>query len=291
MEFLKKETLIAELREIFEEGGVAVKCPISKNEYVMDELRGFELKSLKTTNLKRFVTKLIELVISKIKTEDDKEKIMNENSYLDYFALLKGLLESSFETGTVDKVTCSSCGTELKNVEVKYSDFKNIKKEWDKDVSFKDWTITYELELKGKKHKKIILRIYLGIPTIKDFYEFVYSQLKDIDENALTNTISPLISIIDDSIKFFTKKIEAEFIDEDGAPVDTLIFNYPGDFDEVLSAIPVKIKEKIENKIVSELENYVPVFVNKEIRCPECKEQIELVIEPQTELLKRIFKL
>jgi DNA-directed RNA polymerase subunit RPC12/RpoP len=291
MEFLKKESLIAELREIFEEGGAVVKCPISKNEYKIDELRGFELKKLKTANLKRFVTKLIELVISKVKSEDDKEKIMNDNSYLDYFVLLKGLLESSFETGTVDKVTCSTCGAELKDIEVKYSDFKNTKKEWDKDVSFKDWSIPYEIELNGKKHKKIILRIYLGIPTIKDFYTFVYSQLKDIDENALTNTLSPLISVIDDNIKFFTKKIEVEFIGENGAPEDTLTFTHPSDFDEIISTIPVKIKEKIENKIVSELEDYVPVFVNKEVKCPECNEQIELIIEPQTELLKRIFKL
>ena len=294
MEFIKEEQLLTELREIFEEETYKVKCPVSLNEYELDEIRGYELKQLRNSNISKIVSKLIELVVSKVKSDDgnkSSDDIMEENSYLDYFVLVKGLLDVSYEETEIDRLECPECGAVSEKIKVNYSDYQNTSKEWDKEVPFKDYTFQYVLELKGKNYPKIEMIFKLSIPTIKRFYRFVYSQTKNINPAAIGNSMFPLLSIVDDVIKFFTKKIDVKFYNDKNELVNEMEISSPSSISEIIAPLPIKYKERIENYITEQLKDYVPVFVNKSVKCKECGATIELYMEPQTELINRVLKI
>jgi len=295
MEKILRNNIIEEILEIFEDEKCFVKFPISKNEYGLRQLYGSELRKLKKSNLKTVITKLIEIAISKVET-DDKNKFLKENSHLDYFELLKKILECSYREHEVDNIECGACGYKYDDkIKIEYSQYKNENKEWDKDIPFNEYEILYEFKIErpknAKQFEKIKIKLVMKIPTMEKFVRFINSSLKDIDVNAPLE-IAPLISVPDDQLKLFVEKIIVEGYksSNDMAPAENYEFNLPHEINKFISTLPIYYKQKAINKIIEELKDYIPIYTT-EIECKNCGEKIKLILNPQIEFLSKIFNI
>jgi transcription initiation factor IIE alpha subunit len=294
---IEKKILIDEILKSFEEEKCSIKFPISKNEYYLNPIRGAELKRLKTSNLKTVVIKLIELAISKIDgigKKINKKEFLESNSHLDYFALLKGLLECSYKEQKIKNFECPYCGYKsAAPLEIEYSQYKNKNKEWDKDVPFNQYEINYEFEIPNKKFKSVKAKLILKIPAMEKLIRFVTSELKDFDVRNIenVNTVAPLVSIPDEQIMLYLEKIILEIIKDENNPEPIIIeYGAAPDLQNFISKLPIFIKERIIDKIEKELNDYVPVYQTF-VKCENCGEDVELTLNPQIEFIQRIFNL
>ena len=290
LEFLKNEGIFSELREIFEEvGKTKIVTPISGKEYVIDEIRAAELNALKKSRtIQQIIRKILELVVLKVDAPQDK--VLQENSYLDYPELILGNLRATYRKGKLDKLECEECGANLEKMEYNYNDVKNTSKTWDKDVPFDRYEFSKEIEIDHpkEKDKKVKMKFYFRIPNLSEFYSYTVKMSKDvnINPNPSGNEVPVNLSILNpsDTIKMMVKKVEVQ-IGEDKH--DVLEDKYV--IEEIIDKIiPLGIIDELIDGINEELRDYVPIY-KFSVKCPECGAENTLIFNPLIEFIERIF--
>jgi hypothetical protein len=306
LEFLKKESIFAEIREVIEEKEpVKIECPISLNTYTVKEIRPIELNKLKKSfsSFSKLNRSLLDLVISKLDAEP--ERVLNDNSYLDYQEILLGNLRASYEFTKFNKFECNECGAEIENLSVSYNNVKRTSKTWDKDVSFKDFEFTKTLEFENKNvGKKVIFEFVFKVPTLNDFYSFIIKYSKELDDyyaRAMGGALSTLpitLFIIPNSsiIVMATKKLKIsiyeinketnEIIEESKKEQEVLD---KSEIKEVVEMyLPVGAIDELAVEINDQLKDYTPIY-KLEVKCPKCGAVNELPFNPQAEFINRIL--
>ena len=291
MDFLNYESIFSELKEIFEEEKGKVKCPISLNEYVIDELRGADLVKLKKSrNIQSLVRNIFDLAISKIQLNDNEtiDDILSDNSYLDYNAILKGLLEVSFDEQKIDNLTCPVCSAELKDINIPYSEYKLISKLWDKEKSFKE----YEIKSRPIKVDNIRLEFVLYIPTLNEFKKFIFKQLKDLNIQPQQRGALSL-SLLDpnETLTFLTKYIVYSKLSSENnkeKEEKKFIIKEKDKIYEIISLMPLKLVNSIMESVNNELKDYIPLYSTK-IKCSECGEEFDVYLEPLSEFITKVL--
>ena len=286
VEFLKKESILSQLKKAFEEKAkTEVECPISLKKYEVEAIKAFELQKLKKVRtIKSLVKNLIELVVSKVNAEN-LEEVVNENSYLDYYAILKGVLEASYESDRRADFECPECGQKF-DLEVKFSQFENTSKKWDKEQPFKDFRVEYDYKIEDKG---IELKFVMKIPTIKEFYHIIDKIAEDINLSSGINSPLTLTGNILSDLETLVMVTE-KLIVKTPSLEEPVVFTSKTDIEDILenSGAPISIYKEALEKFSNEIKDYVPIY-RSQTQCPSCKEKIDIYLEPQVAFINKLF--
>jgi hypothetical protein len=297
--------------------------PIAKTVYIVKALSSQDEDYLKSSLFRKYtqlLRRLFELMLKKSSPENrttglDFNTLSREISLLDIHELSKVLLEVTYETfKTSDNITikCDACNKEyttddLNNMKIRYSDFDNINNTWDKDIPFNEYIYEFTPEnfsIRLKNSDVIVLKptFNLCIPTLYDYLQkqhIVEKYRKDqtndlipglqISTGFTEQSLLDLFPVKRDTVFTIVKSIKLRLYDtKNDRTLREEIIEDNNKIIQILDRLPMSILDEIREKHAEIFGNYIPVYKTT-IKCENCGADIDLVIQPELNLIDRIL--